>query len=50
MIKRSVYPYVLLTFESMEHVIITDTNRGVTRVESMVLPARAAEVEGRKNE
>jgi hypothetical protein len=50
MINRSVYPYVLLNFESIKYVIITDTNRGVTRVESIVPPARTAEVEGRKNE
>jgi len=50
MIKRSVYPYVLLNFESMKYVIITDTNRGVARVVGVVLLARAAEVEQRQIE
>lgn len=49
-IRLSVYSYVLLNFESIKFIVITDTNRGVTRVEIVVLPARAAEVEGRKNE
>jgi hypothetical protein len=50
MIKHSVYPYVLLNFETIKYVMITDTNRGVTVVDSRVLPARVAEVERRKNE
>jgi hypothetical protein len=32
---------------SIKYVISTDTNRGVTHVESVVLPARATVVEGR---
>ena len=44
------YPYILLNFGSIKYIISTDTNRGVAHVESVALPAWAAEVEGRQNE